>query len=421
MPLQRCNNNGKTGWRWGNSGKCYTGANGRKRAIQQMRAIRASGYTGNERAKRTRVVPSNPLKADPTRTATLRRKFLADFGRRFRQLQRELVDLVVDEDAFGLTISLNVEQIELVGTTIVYSSPKRVQQKIAFNQRWNFRSTAEQVAAFAAWLKERTNALIHPDNLPTDLDTVYWQQYVEEGYRKGAGRAFTDTRRARKALATSDEQLAFYEGTKDEFLRSAFARPEAVDKVKLLAGRVFTDLNGVTSDMAARMSRDLADGLVQGQNPRTIARKLSKSIGISRMRAERIARTEIIRAHAEGQLDAMEQLGVAEVGVAVEWSTAGDDRVCEMCAPLEGVVFSIQEARGIIPRHPNCRCAHIPANVGEPTKEQKRSRSKIQASIARSIKAEVPARGRSITTRKQLSRWPGAGKTIRKNRPRSIV
>ena len=48
---------------------------------------------------------------------------------------------------------------------------------------------------------------------------------------------------------------------------------------------------------------------------------------------------------------AFEALGVEELGVAVEWATAGDEAVCELCEALEGVVLKIEEARGMLPRH----------------------------------------------------------------------
>jgi len=35
MPLQNCTDSGKSGWRWGKSGKCYTGRDGKKKAIRQ--------------------------------------------------------------------------------------------------------------------------------------------------------------------------------------------------------------------------------------------------------------------------------------------------------------------------------------------------------------------------------------------------
>lgn len=42
MPLMKCSKNGKSGWKWGDSGTCYVGPNGRKKALQQGAAIEIS-------------------------------------------------------------------------------------------------------------------------------------------------------------------------------------------------------------------------------------------------------------------------------------------------------------------------------------------------------------------------------------------
>lgn len=39
MPLKKCSNDGNSGWKWGDSGKCYTGPDGKKQAIKQGVAI----------------------------------------------------------------------------------------------------------------------------------------------------------------------------------------------------------------------------------------------------------------------------------------------------------------------------------------------------------------------------------------------
>ena len=39
MPLTRCTSEGKSGWRWGTSGKCYTGPDAKAKAIAQGVAI----------------------------------------------------------------------------------------------------------------------------------------------------------------------------------------------------------------------------------------------------------------------------------------------------------------------------------------------------------------------------------------------
>jgi hypothetical protein len=39
MPLKRCSKNENSGWKWGDSGKCYTGKSAKKKAIKQGVAI----------------------------------------------------------------------------------------------------------------------------------------------------------------------------------------------------------------------------------------------------------------------------------------------------------------------------------------------------------------------------------------------
>jgi len=404
MPIQRCKSNGRLGWKWGKSGRCYVGSGGRAKARRQERAIRASGWVGNvRRPVRTTVVPTNPLKADPTRTTTLRRRFEIDLRRRFSRLRKLLTALIVEEDALGIkprTKNPFIGNVE--------------------NQRWRFHATQQKVDEFRNWLQTQTNLNILAEGIQEEQK--YWQAYIREGYEKGAGRAFDDTNRARRAMAGGSEQLAFFQGTREEFLRAAFAHPVSVDKVKVLAGRVFTELKGVSESMAQRMTRELTDGLSQGKNPRVIARDLNKALDIGKNRSRVIARTEIIRAHGEGQLDVLERLGVEEVGVAVEWSTAGDGRVCQLCAPLEGIVMKLKEARGTIPRHPQCRCSYIPANVGEKQKGQTRGKQALDKARNDSIRAEIPERSkRTLAQQKALSKWPGADVKFGKVRPKSVL
>lgn len=42
MPVKRCQKDGKKGYKWGDSGTCYTGPDARQKALAQGRAIEAS-------------------------------------------------------------------------------------------------------------------------------------------------------------------------------------------------------------------------------------------------------------------------------------------------------------------------------------------------------------------------------------------
>lgn len=272
----------------------------------------------------------SPLKLDPSRTAGIRRRFCTVVRGLFNRLKTKVVQLVVTEDAFGLNIG----------------------NHLTANTRFAFHSTQEQVEAFRLWLQSQINAGILFQNTQRELDK-FWDDYIQEGFRLGQGRAWDSVQK--RGMYQEGSVADFYAHSKQQFLRSAFANPVGVEKVKVLAGRVYTELKGVTDVMSQRMTRALTDGLVQGKSPREVARDINKQVdGIGRTRALAIARTETIRAHAEGQLDAMEELGVQEVNVAVEWSTAEDELVCPECEEMEGVVLSIDDAHNMIPRHPNC-------------------------------------------------------------------
>jgi hypothetical protein len=97
-----------------------------------------------------------------------------------------------------------------------------------------------------------------------------------------------------------------------------------------------------------------------GINPRDIGIQLNKLVDGYKNRGTAIARTEVVRAFNEGALDGYENMGVPAIGVMVEWTTSGlghtalgNPSPCKKCAPLSGLVLKIEEARGLLPRHPN--------------------------------------------------------------------
>lgn len=272
---------------------------------------------------------------------------------------------------------LGFTKSEVRGKKIIYNYYGALVSN-APKHKFQFLSTSAQQQAFLAWLKKQVQFRIM-GNTVEQIEKAWWTQYAEAGYRQGAGRAFDDVQQKATGKAGVGD---FYQGSKDEFLRSSFGRPVQVERIKILASRTYQDLVGINEAMATGISRSLLDGLVRGDNPRTIADDIEENVeGIGAYRAETIARTEIIRAHAEGQLDALEAMGVEQVGVMVEWSTAGDDRVCSLCEELEGVVLKLSEAHNKIPFHPNCRCSFLPANVGEDEDDQIRGKSKIESAF----------------------------------------
>jgi SPP1 gp7 family putative phage head morphogenesis protein len=283
----------------------------------------------------------NQLRRDPTRTTSLRKQFVSAMHRRFNALSEAIQQLVVDDDAFGL-------------------SSARI---LSFNQQvdyqaWRFSTDAKKVEAYRKWLKSQVDAGILTQ-VGGFEDKPWTAPYIESAYRKGSIRAYTDLRKVELALVP-----LLFAGGQAEFLRTSFNQPVATKEIELLYTRSFTELQGVTAAMDQQMSRILADGFVKGSSTSVIARELRDNVDTMTInRADVIARTEIVRAYNQGQLFAFKELGVKEVDVMAEWSTADDNRVCPMCGDLEGVVLTIKDAEGLLPRHPNCRCAWIPVDA----------------------------------------------------------
>jgi len=260
-------------------------------------------------------------------------------ARRFRWLQNEITQWIEHDDELGLA---------------PVASPRRSLVKNA--RGYAFATDSEKLGAFQQWLKEKVDKGILGVVDGTDPKKPWTSEFVVRGWQKGIGHGFDQVNKAANAAGG-----AFYAGGKSAFLKSSFGQPEQMDKAKLLATRSYESLKGITADMAGKLNRILSEGISQGKSPRDVARTITKEVeGISRNRAERLARTEIIYAHAEGQLDAFEKLGVEEVGVQAEFLTTGDGRVCAKCREWEGTILTIEEARGLIPLHPSCRCAWIP-------------------------------------------------------------
>ena len=252
---------------------------------------------------------------DPSRTKVLRRRFMQDVARRFKKFQKDVLTLIVTDDAFGL------EEVK----------------PFKFNARrqYQFLTDTQKLQQFRTWLQTNIDAGLL-EVVGGIEDQPWTAQYVHSAYRKGMMRAYTDTHKERYS-----ESPAWYRGTREQFVRDAFLQPEMLSKVQLLSTRTFEGMKGVTGNVGTQLNRLLAEGLVNGKGPKSIAREIKKTLPKLKNRALTIARTEIIHAHAEGQLDSFKMLGIEEVDADVEFSTANDALVCDICYPLEGTVYKV--------------------------------------------------------------------------------
>jgi len=255
---------------------------------------------------------------DPTHTTMIRRGYEQELGARLRKLRGAIVEKLINQDAMGLKVN------------------------------YAFTLDAAKVDTFMDWLRsEQGRTLELYNGAKSSASDSHWSAlYIDKAYKAGVNQAANEIR---KGGATVEQR----------WTNDAFNRPIHADRVGILHTRNYTGLQGITSKIDQAVSRALAEGMIKGSGPREIARTINAQIVRYTGDAKRLARTEIINAHAESTLNSFEEAGIQGVEVVSEMLTAID--ACQQCMDLKKKgPYTLQEARGIIPVHPNCRCAWKP-------------------------------------------------------------
>lgn len=110
----------------------------------------------------------------------------------------------------------------------------------------------------------------------------------------------------------------------------------------------------------------LTQGLIAGDNPRELARRLRKSFDVSRYEADRLMRTELARVQTDAQRMSYKRNGYDKY----MFISTEDGRTCAECNDVERAcimvdgfyVDEMEIAVNAPPMHPNCRCstaAHV--------------------------------------------------------------
>lgn len=268
---------------------------------------------------------------------------MREMNKRFKALKGRITEMIVTRDVFGMRKRL---------TTNAEIQPGQ----------YRFSTSSEKVAGFMSWLQDEIDQnVLEIVEGPIQPAAGYpeWQtKYITSAYQKGMAQAYGILK---KGGVLSAGAAAF---------DPTFLSPFHVDRVGLLYVRNFEELKGITAKMSQEIARELARGMAEGRGPRYIASQINKKVeGVGLARARIMARTEIVRAHHKATIGIYKQAGILGIKVMAEWLTAGDDRVCSLCQPLEGEIFPIEKAEEMLPLHPQCRCTTVPVTENIPASD----------------------------------------------------
>ncbi len=114
---------------------------------------------------------------------------------------------------------------------------------------------------------------------------------------------------------------------------------------------------GNSEVLKAELDRLLTKSLVQGRNPREMARELRTLFDRSQYEAERLMRTETARVQISMQMRSYLDAGITEYQFIAEPSA------CPTCAALNDKIFKVEDflaGKNAPPMHPHCRCSTVP-------------------------------------------------------------
>lgn len=254
----------------------------------------------------------------PTATLTTQREYARALTSPMTAIISEIREGVVDRDVLGLQSTQRFEPDDL--------------------PQFDFPSDDAKRDAFMDWLDAQQErgvlSVISPDE----------NEFIDDAYISGMGQADTlleDAGADTPSLSVS----------------AAFDQPIHQDRVATLYTRNYELLEGITEDMADEIRGELSQGMVDGINPRDMARNLNDRVDkVGRTRATTLARTEVMHSHNDAALTRYDESPADIERVDVLTSDP-----CDLCASYAASgPYPIQEARGGLPLHPNCVCAYRP-------------------------------------------------------------
>lgn len=296
-----------------------------------------------------KYVPSR--RSDPTGLFTLRKRVAS----RIRGLVRE----------FGKELQ------EYLETEWIPS----VKQEAALQVVTNASYFSGLIESLKAWTNKKLDAMLKKA-LKSKTFGSWWTEALRVAYSRGVVSAYSDL----KALNRVVTPVPF-EALASEFAKSVAVRKLAEETLPLIVSAAGDELGLTTSRSVVGLVRQAGSLALEHASARQIASELVetalKGLGAS---TTRVMQTEMTRAFSWGKLDGAKTLGVKDVVVYAEIHGINDTRRCQRCQDLDGTVWTLDQARAIIPVHPACRCSFVVVSE-ERYERQERMRLSLLTSV----------------------------------------
>ena len=152
----------------------------------------------------------------------------------------------------------------------------------------------------------------------------------------------------------TEEELQRQAGILGKTVRNNAKLAETIPNASFHGATFSERIWGNQAALKAELSKQLQVGMIQGKNPRVLAKEIQKTFGTSTSNAERLMRTELARVQTEAQRQSFLANGFEE------YTFHANRGCCSACSDLDGKHFKIKDmmpGKNAPPMHPNCRCS----------------------------------------------------------------
>jgi SPP1 gp7 family putative phage head morphogenesis protein len=127
-----------------------------------------------------------------------------------------------------------------------------------------------------------------------------------------------------------------------------------VDK---LTDHTIDNFDRIADDLKDRLKVSLREGYANGEGASDLADRVQESLGVDKNRAIERARTLTMETYNQAHLAQYSEAGIP----GIEILGAPDERQCDYCADMDGMIFALTDPNLLYPPfHNYCRCTVLP-------------------------------------------------------------
>lgn len=244
---------------------------------------------------------------------------------------------------------------------------------------------------------------------PLPLRMIAFNRFVDTLLQREFGQAENDRERGVRAMALAAYMRGITQANAEVEedmppATQAIYQPEHDNAIGALILLLSTQLMGVRTNLTGQLLQQYQQANGSGDAKAALRERIQKA---GRTPTDGIAGDGVVRGYNDALLNVYESAGAQFVGVIDEkafWQTAEDRRVCSRCYDASQRrdngygpgIYTIAQARGLIPLHNRCRCRWRRLPPGLPASQGTQPAGSTRQAAAWRLPMELPPQDQNV-------------------------